>query len=318
MINNKDYEIDVFLKVTNQEDKTAYKIIEEHMKVIDENPDRYTWWGNNQPFSPVKVQEFKQSGHDIKALMVIPVSSGGSGNIEYIADIVESIKDNQKCYSPDKWVPNYYINDEHKVWIKLKNLRRVNVNRDRIDISQYFILSNNKRLDTRMDSQYACGYVYRHSNNNEELNEENYQDLILTAKATKTCECPQKKTNPKDRVKGKVWERNPSIAKEALNIADYKCELDESHITFISSNTGKNFVEAHHLIPMKYQGDFENSIDVPGNIIAMCPTCHRKIHLCGINEKKDMLKSLYSQRKDKLDRYGISVDLDELLSMYMK
>ena len=31
-------------------------------------------------------------------------------------------------------------------------------------------------------------------------------------------------------------------------------------------------MEAHHLIPMEFQDDFEHSIDVPENIISLCPT----------------------------------------------
>ncbi|MBY0001439.1 HNH endonuclease [Priestia aryabhattai] len=52
-------------------------------------------------------------------------------------------------------------------------------------------------------------------------------------------------------------------------------------------------MEAHHLIPMKKQNDYQNSIDVDGNIICLCPTCHRKIHV-GNNNKKELIKLLYN------------------------
>ena len=51
------------------------------------------------------------------------------------------------------------------------------------------------------------------------------------------------------------------------------------------------FVEVHHLIPMEKQNDFEDSLDVPENIVALCPNCHRKIHLASKSEKQPMIEA---------------------------
>lgn len=313
---NTNYQIDIFLKVTNQNNKTAYEIIEEHIEVTKNNPQGYTWWGNNQPYSPEKVKEFQLKGHNPKALIVIPHTSGGSDNIEYIADIVDSIKDNNTCFPNDNRRPQYYMNEKHKVWLKLSNFRKINVNRDKVDIGQYYLISNDDSLLQKMQSRYACGYVYKYIIDDETFENEQYQRLIQQAISSKTEEIPQPIPNSKLTGVGKIWERNPKTAKEALEIANYSCEINNTHITFTSQKTGENFVEAHHLAPMKQQENFPNSIDVPANIISLCPNCHRAIHLAAYSEKEKMIKDLYNKRRLKLNKYNINITIDELLLMY--
>lgn len=111
-----------------------------------------------------------------------------------------------------------------------------------------------------------------------------------------------------------LWGRNPSIAKIALEEASYMCELDDSHQTFISKVTGKNFVEAHHLIPMEQQDNFDVSLDVPENILSLCPNCHRLFHHS--NNFKDVLKYFFLQREKGLNERGIFISFEELLKCY--
>ena len=72
-------------------------------------------------------------------------------------------------------------------------------------------------------------------------------------------------------------------------------------------------MEAHHLIPLKFQDDFHYSIDVPANIVSLCPNCHREVHF-GNPDK--ILELLLEKHKDELEKYEISVDLEELKSIY--
>ncbi|MGL4999965.1 MAG: HNH endonuclease [Cetobacterium sp.] len=46
----------------------------------------------------------------------------------------------------------------------------------------------------------------------------------------------------------------------------------------MSGTTNKQYMEAHHLIPMNAQDSFKNSLDVLGNVVSLCPNCHRMIH----------------------------------------
>lgn len=112
------------------------------------------------------------------------------------------------------------------------------------------------------------------------------------------------------------WKRDPSISKEALKNSGYKCEIDNTHLTFKSNITGENFVEAHHLIPMKQQESFKYSLDVRGNIVALCPICHKLLHFGQFNDKVDKLKLLYEKRKDILAQYDINITEQQLMDIY--
>jgi len=65
------------------------------------------------------------------------------------------------------------------------------------------------------------------------------------------------------------WRRDPKMAVRALELADFKCEIDEAHSTFVARSTKRNFVEAHHLIPIAEQSNHKFSLDVPENIVAL-------------------------------------------------
>jgi 5-methylcytosine-specific restriction enzyme A len=114
----------------------------------------------------------------------------------------------------------------------------------------------------------------------------------------------------------RAWVRNILTAKNALMHAQYLCEIDSSHKHFISQATGKNYVEAHHLIPMKFQSKFKFSLDVEANIISLCVVCHNKIHRATIAERKELVSNIFSDRIERLDACRITLKLPELLSFY--
>lgn len=112
------------------------------------------------------------------------------------------------------------------------------------------------------------------------------------------------------------YQRNPKIAGQALAKAQYKCEFDSAHATFISSAQGRPYVEAHHLIPMSQQDDFEYSLDVTFNITALCPSCHKLLHHGRFLDKKPILEKLFKSRQLMLNEVGICLDLTDLFGMY--
>lgn len=95
-----------------------------------------------------------------------------------------------------------------------------------------------------------------------------------------------------------VWPRDPKKAKQAIKQAEFKCEIDDTHETFVSEASRKNYMEAHHLIPLRMQHDFENSLDVVGNIVSICPNCHRLIHYGRDKDKKKFQN--FSLNKEKI------------------
>lgn len=104
-----------------------------------------------------------------------------------------------------------------------------------------------------------------------------------------------------------------SALKRAIVYAGYQCNIDGNHESFIAKN-GKTYMEAHHLIPMSAQDDFENSLDVDANIISLCPVCHRKLHH-GIDIDDD-LRRLFNSRVELLKQSGIEITLVDLKKYY--
>ena len=113
-----------------------------------------------------------------------------------------------------------------------------------------------------------------------------------------------------------VWRRDPRIAIIALKNADYTCENDASHNTFIVREGSHAFMEGHHLIPVQFQDSFDFSLDVPENIISLCPNCHRAFHKSKLAAQKDMIERFYHLRKAYLASRGLNLKLKELIEYY--
>jgi 5-methylcytosine-specific restriction protein A len=113
-----------------------------------------------------------------------------------------------------------------------------------------------------------------------------------------------------------VFQRDPNVAAEALRMADFKCEIDPDHQTFISNASGKPYLEAHHLIPFGKQGTFAFSLDVTANIVALCPNCHRLLHHGQEDDKAREISTLFSKRRDRLAEKSLQVSKAKLLALY--
>ena len=112
------------------------------------------------------------------------------------------------------------------------------------------------------------------------------------------------------------FKRDPRVSGAAISKAAYLCEVDAAHISFIARSTKKNFVEAHHLIPLQYQEQFSASLDVLENIIALCPTCHRKLHHGQLGEKNKIILPLQVARAEGLESRGLKISSEKLISFY--
>ena len=107
---------------------------------------------------------------------------------------------------------------------------------------------------------------------------------------------------------------NTSLAEKARSNGDYHCAICSGHETFKRMADGKPYVEVHHLIPMRAQESFDNSLDVLSNLICLCPNCHRKIHY-GI-DKRDMIIKLHKRRLTALQNDGLAITDELLLTLY--
>ncbi len=119
------------------------------------------------------------------------------------------------------------------------------------------------------------------------------------------------------------YETDKRLAKTAIQKANYTCELDnfdkKSHATFISKS-GHQYLEAHHLIPMKFQKDEKHkNLDRLENIVPLCPTCHRAIHNGSDIVKKKYLKQIFNKRISLLKQSGLfEGTFEEFYNKYYK
>lgn len=126
---------------------------------------------------------------------------------------------------------------------------------------------------------------------------------------------PKKKTNTKTKQTLKQTSRDALVKKRALEKANYKCELNPNHQTFINKSNGKPYILGHHLIPLEFEYLFPYSLDIEANIVSLCSLCHDEIHH-GINYK-ELIDKLYNQRKENLKECWIEIDdIQYLYDMY--
>ncbi len=112
----------------------------------------------------------------------------------------------------------------------------------------------------------------------------------------------------------KIYIRDKKTAFNALSHANFLCEIDKTHPTFIRRNSNKNYTEPHHLVPMAFSYMFDVSLDVEENIVSLCSNCHNQIHY---GKGADaILKFLYEERKELLKAVGINISFEELRLMY--
>ncbi|MEG1301079.1 MAG: hypothetical protein RSC93_10275 [Erysipelotrichaceae bacterium] len=128
--------------------------------------------------------------------------------------------------------------------------------------------------------------------------------------------CDELLLAPEKIIKNNIstYKRSRQKSINAIVHANFHCEMDNTHHTFIRKKCNFPYTEAHHLIPLTYQDQFEYSLDIEENIISLCSNCHNEIHY-GINAHK-LIEKLYNERKELLRKKNIDIKLDKLLSFY--
>ncbi len=112
-----------------------------------------------------------------------------------------------------------------------------------------------------------------------------------------------------------VWKRSGILRTQAIEMANYSCEINPMHQTFISESTQKPYMEGHHLLPMNHQDHFSVSLDVYANIICLCPICHRKIHYGLKDDRVAMVGQIYDLRMSRLANSGLEMSKKEFVDV---
>lgn len=109
--------------------------------------------------------------------------------------------------------------------------------------------------------------------------------------------------------------RDVNVSFNALKIANFKCECNEQHITFIRKSNNLPYSEGHHIIPLKYQDRFDVNLDVEANVVSLCSNCHNKLHYG--KDFAETLKVIFTdERRSRLKKCGIDISFEDLLEMY--
>lgn len=118
----------------------------------------------------------------------------------------------------------------------------------------------------------------------------------------------------------KRYKTQKKIRDAVLEKAHYICDCDDQKHFYFESVDLHNYVEGHHVVPMNRQEEyyFDSSInlDVPNNIVALCPNCHCQIHLGSRQARLKILSELYVRNKAKLLALNPNLTLSILASYY--
>lgn len=81
----------------------------------------------------------------------------------------------------------------------------------------------------------------------------------------------------------KQYDRDPFVAEYAKRTAAGKCRLCGERAPF-EDRSGKPYLEVHHIIWLS-----RNGADVLENVAALCPNCHRRMHVLDLESDRQRL-----------------------------
>ena len=118
----------------------------------------------------------------------------------------------------------------------------------------------------------------------ESVNSLKEKDIITNAE-----KYSQFNINKSYNTSSSIYKRNPYISEYAKLRARGMCQLCGNKAPF-NDKKGKPYLESHHIIWLS-KGGFD-SID---NIVALCPNCHKKMHI--VNDQNDINNLLMKAKK---------------------
>lgn len=110
----------------------------------------------------------------------------------------------------------------------------------------------------------------------------------------------RREMNPVDKkpktIEAVVYYRDPYLKEIVKRIADGKCQFCGNNAPFIDRN-GEPYLEEHHVKRLADGG--RDTID---NVVAICPNCHKKIHVVNSEVDNIVLEGIAGQNEVKLQR----------------
>jgi 5-methylcytosine-specific restriction protein A len=186
-----------------------------------------------------------------------------------------------------------------------KNVLRIRADdfRAKIDIKPQDLLEINLESDTPNAKLYEAGnIVARYYEANKLPNSESLRTDILYF--LKLYEELSFNDNQIDEEKGLTAierkqyrlhfriERNSSISKKVKEAKGYICEACNFDFRTKYGDLGKNFIEAHHLIPISSLDIGQYQINILKDFAVLCSNCHSMIHRLENPSNIELLKSI--------------------------
>jgi len=107
-------------------------------------------------------------------------------------------------------------------------------------------------------------------------------ELLERIKSKKGSRKPAKRPT-----RSNYFQRDEDVILYSLLRAEGICELCEKPAPFVKSD-GEGFLEVHHIQHLANDGD-----DTIENTVALCPNCHRKMHILGKRNDVNKLESIH-------------------------
>lgn len=98
-----------------------------------------------------------------------------------------------------------------------------------------------------------------------------------------------------------VFQRDRKLAIHRMELSHYKCEFEPSHNLFLSRYSHAPYLEAHHLLPISLQKNYDKPLDVLDNIFCLCPFCHRAVHHAEKEFARNIIQKLIENRPQVLN-----------------
>jgi 5-methylcytosine-specific restriction enzyme A len=87
-----------------------------------------------------------------------------------------------------------------------------------------------------------------------------------------------------------VYVRDAAVAEYARRLADGKCDLCDKPAPF-HNKADQAYLECHHIIWLAKGGE-----DAIENAVALCPNCHRKMHVLNLSPDREKLTTRAASR----------------------
>ncbi len=175
-----------------------------------------------------------------------------------------------------------HIDQRKRRWVfSIENNKlRVHRNVRRIDIEKF----RGNKIDIPELYQYGTIQELSELNQNKEEHFRQETERLSVEELTNKIQSLDRSATYKQGTT-KYYQRRAIVAEYAKRRANGMCQLCQENAPFVNSRR-KPYLEAHHIVWLSRGGD-----DIPENTAALCPNCHRKMHILNLTPDRETILS---------------------------